>query len=218
MCDSSCGRRHLAFDNDFRSCRDGETGNRRAYDFQRRATQRAGVFVLADAGLGCGRRSHPGGRLAAENNGHRARFSGLPIFPRDLLAVFVFDDPQCHTVFGDDTGAIGADVDPAGVRIFDDHHVARADITAAVVLVPFGRRKDVEIDAVAVEYIFRDRSGRDFYWNEWLEIANFIAPGFENLQLRRVIRQIEGQRKAARRGEHIGGDAKTFRIAWNVIE
>ena len=52
-----------------------------------------------------------------------------------------------------DAGAVGADVDPAAVRIFDNHHVAGADIAPAVVLVPFGRGKNSKIDAIAFENI-----------------------------------------------------------------
>ena len=78
---------------------------------------------------------------------------GLPIFARDLFAVFVLDDPERDAIFADDAGAVGADVDPAAVRIFDNHHVAGADVAAAVVLVPFGRGKIFQVDAVAFENI-----------------------------------------------------------------
>ena len=135
-------RRHLAFDDDLRSCRHGQSGVGRADHFERRAAQGAGVFIFADARFRRRRRGHPGRRLAAEHDGDRTGFAGLPVFAGDLLAMLLLDDPERQAVFADDAGAVGADVDPAAVGIFDHHHVAGADIAAAVMLVPLGRREN----------------------------------------------------------------------------
>src|SRR5690242_8700714 len=137
------GRRHIAFNDNFRSRRDRQSGIRRTNDFEWRATQCTGIFVFADPRLGCRRRRHPGGGLAAEHHGNWTSAAGLPILARDLLAVFVLDNPESQAIFADDARSVGADVDPAALRIFDDHHVTGADLTAAIVLVPFWRRENI---------------------------------------------------------------------------
>ena len=83
------GRRHFAFDDDLRRRRHRQAGEGRAQDFQRRAAQRAGVFVFADAGFGRGRRRHPGCRLAAEHDGDGAGLFRLAsIFERFVCRAF----------------------------------------------------------------------------------------------------------------------------------
>src|SRR5262245_54039672 len=92
-------RWHLTFDNDFRAGGYRQTGMRSAHDFQRRAAQRAGVFVLAHAGSRGGRPRHPRGRLTAEHNGNRAGAAALPVFASDLFAVFLLNDPERDAIF-----------------------------------------------------------------------------------------------------------------------
>src|SRR4029077_11195661 len=98
---------------------------------------RAGIVVFAHSGLGRRGRGRPSRGLAAQDNSDGTGAFRLPIFSRDLFAVFMVNDPQRESIFVDDTGPVGADIDPATVRIFGDDHIAGADVTSAVVLVPF---------------------------------------------------------------------------------
>src|SRR5439155_13495838 len=128
----------------------------------------------------------PGGGFAAEHDGDRTSVSRLPVFARDLLAVFVLDDPQRHAIFANDARTIGTDIDPAAIRVFGHDHVARANVAAAVVLMPLRRGKNTQIDALAFENILGDWPGRNFHGPVGFQIVSLIAPGFEDVQLRRI--------------------------------
>ena len=152
------GRGHFAFDDNFSCCGDRQSGEWRSDHFERRAAQRAGIFIFTHTGFGGGRRSQPGSGLATEHDGDGTGASRVPISARDLFAVLVLDDPERNAILGNDAGAVGADVDPAAIRIFDNHHVAGADVAPAVVLVPFGRGKNIQVDAITFENILAYRA------------------------------------------------------------
>src|SRR5262245_37104912 len=145
--------RYLPLDHNFRSRRHRKSGKRSPYHFHRFTAQRAGVIVLAHPSLGRRWCRGPSRWLTAQNNRHGTRALCLPVFSRDLLAVFMVNDPQRESVLIDDAGAVGADVDPTAVRVFGDNHIASADVTPAIVLVPLRRWEYAQVDAIAFQNI-----------------------------------------------------------------
>src|SRR5882724_9363077 len=129
--------RHFAFDDDFRSCRNREAGEWGSYHLHRFAAQRPGIVVFAHPGLGRRRSRRPSRGIAAQDNRDGTGAFHLPIFSRDLFAMLMVYDPQGESIFVDDAGPVGANIHPTTVRVLGDDHIAGADITPAVMLVPF---------------------------------------------------------------------------------
>ena len=73
------GRGHFAFDDNFSCCRNRQSGEWRSDHFERRAAQRAGIFIFTHTGFGGGRRSQPGSGLATEHDGDGTGASRVPI-------------------------------------------------------------------------------------------------------------------------------------------
>src|SRR5262249_18184798 len=117
----------------------------------------AAVHVARDVEFGqAGRRgvdARPGGRggpgLLPGGDHDGALVAARPVLLGDAVAVLPVLDEYRAGALVHDRDAVGADVHEAaaGVAVDDTH--ARADVAAAVGLVPLRRRKPVEIDVRA---------------------------------------------------------------------
>ena len=67
---------------------------------------------------------------------------------------------------------VGADIDPAGLRVARNVIGTRADIAAAVVFVPDRRRKGLDVDVVAFDDILQNRAVLDDYMGNLLQILH----------------------------------------------
>ena len=104
----------------------------------RLADQTAGgvVFVLAVRDFQTG--DHEQSRVHAADHRDRARLAALVIAAPDQIAVLAFRTHHRRDIALVRLHPIGAVIDPAGIRIAHDHHVAGADVVAAVMFVPRG--------------------------------------------------------------------------------
>ena len=125
------------------------------------ADQPAGhvVFVLAVGDFEP--RDHEQRGMHAAHHRDRARLAALVIAALDQVAVLALGAHHGRDVRAVRLHAIGAVVDPAGVGIAHDHHVAGADVVAAVVLVPARRRDLGDVDVLAGVDVLQERPGLD---------------------------------------------------------
>ncbi len=96
--------------------------------------------------------------MHAADHRDRARFALLVIAAHDEIAVLALG---AHD--GGDIGlmrlhAIGAVIHPARVAVLHHHHVAGADVIAAVQLMPFGHRDLEDVDVLAFADILEQRA------------------------------------------------------------
>ena len=137
-----------AFEGDLGFGGDRQAGRRPPDDADRLAEQAAGrlVFVLAIGNFEPGDGEQAG--MDADHHGDRARLAALVIAAHEMspclpLEIITEAVPVVHL------DAVGAVIDPAGIRVLHDHHAAGADVIAAVALVPARRRNLQEIDRLA---------------------------------------------------------------------
>jgi hypothetical protein len=113
---------------------------------------------------------------------------------------------------------IGAVIDPASVGMAHDHHVAGADIVAAVVFVPFRRRDFCEVDLVAAINILQNQPGRHRDRRNRLVLLHVFPPERDQVHVGGVRRQAKRHLDALGRGENVGKRAISARIARNIVE
>ena len=162
----------VALERNLGVCRDGQAGDAPPYDRHALSDYRTRPLVFAHA-VGRVRRSH--GKEQRMPAGHEHDRAGLAAVP------VLFDDARA-VVRGRDVGgdgvpvvhhrAVGAEVDPAGVRVGVDVDAAGADVAPAVVRVPERDRKARDIHVVAFKVVFKYRPVVDIFHGEVLR-----APG-----------------------------------------
>ena len=144
---------------DFGMRGDRQAGARPGDDFDRLADQAAGgvEFVLAVGDFEAG--DHEQRRMHAAHHGDRAGLAALVIAALDQVAVLALRAHHRRHVAVVGLHPIGAVIDPAGVRIAHDHHVAGADVIAAVMLVPARHRDFENVDVFAGVHVLQHRAG-----------------------------------------------------------
>ncbi len=199
------------------------SGNRQARawtldDFHRFAQQSAGgvVFVLAVGNLQP--RDHEESRMHAADDRDRARLTALMIFAHDEIAVLSFRAHDRGDIVLVRLHAIGAVIDPAGIRILHHHHAAGADVIAAVQFMPFRHRNLEQIDRLTLVDIFQHRACIDGLGRKRLRFLHIAAPIMHELERARIAGIAQRQMNALDRGEDIGDDAVAARIARHLVE
>ena len=158
-------------------------------------------------------------RILTEADHDRTRLSLGPIFFPNQPAVLARRNPDAEGIVVVHTNAISADVGPFLFGILHDHHAARADVPAAVMLVPARRGKFEQIDFVAAVDVLRYRHHCDTSTGLsgfWLPSFSFHARMISRPRQLRI--QAESQRRRRRRTNRIGHDAKSFWITFDVVE
>src|SRR6516164_706938 len=207
-----------ALEGDLRLRGNGEPGARPLDHLDRLADQAAGHVVFIFSVWDLKARHHEQRGVHAHDHRDRTRLAALVIAALDQIAVLALGAHDRRHAGAVRLHAIGAVIDPAGVGILHDHHAARADIVAPVVLVPPRRRDAPNVDVLAAADVLHERSGLDRDRRDAARLFHVFAPVGDELDRGTVDRQTEREIDAAHRGENIREDAVAEGIARNVVE
>ena len=207
-----------ALERDLGMRRDRQAGLRPHDHLHRLAQQPAGGVVLVLAVRNFQARDHEQRRVHAAHHRDRARLAALVILLLDHVAVLALGAHHGGELLAVRLHAIGAVVDPAGVGIAHDHHVAGADVVAAVVLVPARHRNLEQVDVVAGLDVLQKRAARHLDRRDGLRLLHVFAPMPHQLDLGAVGRIAHRHVDAADRGQQVGQDAMALGIAGDVVE
>src|ERR1700692_44390 len=156
--------------------------------------------------------------MHAADDRDRTRLAALVIFALDDIAVLALRAHDGRQIAVMRLDAIGAVIDPAGIRIAHDHHVAGADVIAAVVLVP-ARHRDLEnVDIGAGAYVFHHRAALHGDRRDRPALFHVAAPEMHQLGGTGIGIEPERDVDAPHRGQNIGEDTMAARIAGHVVE
>ena len=151
---------------------------------------------------------------------HRDR-AGLPLLviaALDQVAVLALRAHHGRDVALVRLHAIGAVIDPAGVGVAHHHHVAGADVIAAVVLVPARHRDFENVDVLAGVHVLHQRAGLHDLRRNGLGRLHVLAPVVHQLDGVGVGVEAERDVDAPHRGQDIREDAVAAREAGHVVE
>ena len=182
------------------------------------AQQPTGRVVLVLTVWNFQARNHEQRRVHAAHHRDRTRLAELVILLLDHVAVLALGAHHGGELLVVRLHAVGAVVDPAGVGIAHDHHVAGADVVAAVVLVPARHRDLEQVDIVAGLDVLQERTARHRYRRDGLRFLHVFAPMPHQLDLGAVGRVAHRHVDAADRGEQIRQNPMTLRISRDVVE
>ena len=156
--------------------------------------------------------------MHADHDRDRAGLAALMVFAHDQVAVLALRGHHGRDVLVVHLDAVGAVVDPAGVRILHDHHAAGADVVAAVMLVPARRRDLEQVNVIAAVGILQQRAALHRHrWNR-LGLLHVVAPEADQVHLARIGGQAERDVDAAHAGQDVGDDAVTLRVTGDLVE
>ena len=125
-----------------------------------------------------------------------------PVEPLVALdaAVLAGRDVDVHARLVLHHAAVGAEVDPALVRVLGHHQAARADVASAVQLVDERHRKLEQVDVVALEDVLHHRPGVHHAVRDRVVLRDLRAGRPHQVQVRVVEGQAQRQRHALERG------------------
>src|SRR5215467_10098985 len=216
-------RQHLlagrvALDNDLRVSRDGEAGDRPTDDPHRLAPDRADPLVLADAvgDLGAGGQEYE--RVATEHHGHRAGLAPVEVLLPLNASVLAWRDVVAETHAVMDHDAVGAQVDPAVVRIAGDVERAGPDVPATVQRVPLRGGEHRHVDVSAREHVLEHGAVLDFLGRHRGEAPDLLSPRFGHLHAASAEGKAQGQRDAVGRAEAVYQDLEPRVVARDLFE
>ena len=207
-----------ALEGDLGVRRDRQTGRGPPDHLHRLAQKSAGRVVLVLAVRDFQSGDHEQRRVHAAHHRHRARLAALVILLLDHVAVLALGAHHGGEFLVVRLHTIGAVVDPAGVGIAHDHHVAGADVIAAVVLVPARHRNLEKVDVVAGLDVLQERAARHLDRRDGLGLLHVFAPMANQLDLGAIGRIAHRHVDAADRGEQVRQDAVALGIAGDVVE
>ena len=109
-------------------------------------------------------------------------------------------DVDVHALLVLHHAAVGAEVDPALVRVLGHHQTSRADVASAVQLVDERHRELEQVDVLALEHVLHDRAGLDDAVRNRIVLRDLLAGGPHEIQVGVVEGQAQRQRHALERG------------------
>src|SRR5262249_4904436 len=112
----------------------------------------------------------------------------------------------------------GAVIDPAGVRVAHDDHVAGADVIAAVMLMPARHRDFEDVDVSAGADAVHDRTVLHGDGRNRARVLHMTSPVLDELIWPRVGIEPERDIDPAHRGQNVGQDPMAARKSGNVVE
>ena len=209
---------HEALEGDLRVRRNRQAGLRADDHFDGFAEQASRGVVLVLAVRNLDPRHHEQRRMHAAHHRDRARLTELVPAPHDQVSVLAL---RRHyrgdaAVLGLD--AVSAVVDPPGVGVLHDHHAAGADVTAAVVLVPFRGRDFENVDVASRGDVLHQRPVVDRHRRNGLGVLHVGAPVAHEVHLARVGRHAESEIDPPHRGEDVRNHPMAPREAGDVVE
>src|SRR5262249_38882629 len=123
----------------------------------------------------------------AGHHGNGAALAALVVAPHQDVAVLALrDHHRGDARVVEDLHAVGAVVDPAGIRILHDDHAAGTDVGPAVVLLPLRRRNPREVDLLAGGDVLEHGTGLDDGGRNRSALAQVAAPVLHEVHLGRV--------------------------------
>ena len=118
--------------------------------------------------------------------------------------------------------AISPDIDPIAVEILGHHHATRADVGAAIFLVPEGRGKDADIHVMTLADVIEHGARVDEYGIEiagaGLPELRLAAQGLHEVAMAPDLVEPQQRRQTQRAAGRAGDDAVTLREARDVVE
>src|SRR5205085_8343271 len=144
------------FDRDFGVGRDRQTGDGAANHLDRGTAHAADPVELTHAIRDLGAPGEELERIAAEDHRHRAGLAAVKVFLAMQTTVLAWRDVVAQSPGVMEHDSVGADVDPAVVRIAGDVEGAGPDISTAVARVPARRGEDGHVDLVASADVLED--------------------------------------------------------------
>src|SRR5262245_3017518 len=212
-------RRHdVTFDRQFGRCRDRQPGLLAPNDLDRFIAQPARDFYFRYPPRFIPAADLRQYRILTESDRHRTRFALRPVFLANQPSMLARGDPDPQSVLVVNTNAISPKIGPLLVGILQDHQTTRADITAAVLLVPTRCGKFKHIDLAAAVDIFSDGSVRYIDRLERLVRTKLPLPSLDHLHPAQRRVQIKSQTGGRRRTDRIHDDPKAFWITFDVVE
>ena len=158
-------------------------------------------------------------RIEAAADQHRARLALLEIFLADQPAMLAGRNPHAGVLLVVRDGAVGAEIDPAGVGVLHDHDAIGADVAAAVLLVDHRHRKLEQVDGVVAIDVLQDRPARHRHRRDQLEVAlHAVAIGLHHRGRIVAVGKAERERDAPAGIVQAGDDAHARRIALDAVE
>ena len=116
-------------------------------------------------------------------------------------------------------GAVGAEIDPAGVGVLHDHDAVGADVAAAVLLVDHRHRELEQVDGVVAVDVLQNRPAGHRHRRDQLEVAlHPVAIGLHDRGRIVAVGKAERERDAPAGIVQAGDDAHAGRIALDAVE
>ncbi len=128
-------------------------------------------------------------------------------------------NPDADLVSGMDHDAVGADIDPSGVRIAHHDQVFRADIAAAVELVDERRGELGEVDLLVTQDVLEHRAARKHARRDHAEVAlHARLVGFDDVDASLGDRHAEHHGQPLEGVRRAGEDAEAALEALDLVE
>ena len=124
---------------------------------------------------------------------------------------------QSDTLFIVNHHPVGAAIDPSGVRVACDDKTPGADIAPAVVGVPQRCREFGDVNGIAFENVFEDRTGIDNPVGQRFQRLGVRMIGTRQFELVEIIGETQRQ-VFARPGKPVDQDAEPRRTVLDIVE
>ena len=132
---------HFAFDDDLGRGRNRQVIGLRLDDLDGPTPDRAGQIIFGFKGRQAGRTHEEQQGVAADHHGHRHGFFHGLVFLEHDIGMFAFDKLGPQMILVQQLQPVGPQIDPAGIRVFGDDEVGRAEKTPPVLGEEFGHGK-----------------------------------------------------------------------------
>ena len=163
-------------------------------------------------------RQHEHRGVHAHHHGDRARLALVVIFVHEDAPVLAGGNHDGSGLGAMHLHAIGAVVDPAGVRILHDHEAGGANEGATIMLVPDGRGDLVQIHRVALHHILHEGAAVDLLGGNGGRVAHIFAPPLHQLHVGALGGNAQRHVDARHGGQDIRQHPRALGIAGDLVE
>ena len=210
--------RQEAFQHDLGVGGDGQARHLAAHHLDGRAAQPAHHVELAHAVRKLRAPHEERHGVAAHHQGHRHGLALVEVLLPVHVGVLAGHEQQAHRLRVLHHGPVGADVDPALVRVDGDAEAAGADVAPAVVGVPLGGGELHDVDVVAGEDVLEHGPVVHHHVGQPpLHLDVMLEERLAQLLLGEVLREPQ-RHVAALAGERVDQDAEPLGAAGDLVE